>query len=61
LEDFPIADSLAGSRKAQSLDGDVEPKLVSIFETINQGARDTVDANGNTSFDRLIDLYWLKD
>jgi hypothetical protein len=47
MEDFPIADSLAGARKAQRLDCDIQPELVSLPETINYRARDTVDANGN--------------
>jgi len=47
MEDFPIADSLAGTCKAQRLDGNVQPELVSILETINYRARDAVDANGN--------------
>ena len=47
MEDFPIADSLAGTGKAQRLDGNIQPELVSILETINYRARDAVDANGN--------------
>ena len=35
MEDFPIAGSLAVTCKAQRLDGDIQPKLVSILETIN--------------------------
>jgi hypothetical protein len=52
MEDFPIADSLAGTGKAQRLDGNVQPELVSILETINYRARDPVDANGN-AIDRV--------
>src|SRR5258708_9070531 len=59
MEDFPIADSLAGTGKAQRLDGNVQPEFVSILETINYRARDAVDANGNAidgvRFDSLIE------
>src|SRR6266849_4246254 len=59
MEDFPIADSLAGTGKAQRLDGNIQPELVSIFETIDYRARDAVDANGNAidgvRFDSLIE------
>ena len=60
MEDFPIADSLAGAGKTQRLDGNVQPELVSIFETINYRARDAVDSNGNAidgmRFDSLIEV-----
>src|ERR1700722_13817802 len=59
MEDFPIAGPLAGTGKAQRLDGNVQPELVSIFETINYRARDAVYANGNAidgvRFDSLIE------
>ena len=58
MEDFAIADSLASTGKAQRLDGNVQPELVSIFETINYRTRDAVDTNGNAidggRFDSLI-------
>src|ERR1700722_12342799 len=58
MEDFAIADSLARTGKAQRLDGNTQPQLVSILETINYRARDAVDANGNAlnggRFDSLI-------
>src|ERR1700675_2656158 len=64
MEDFPIADSLAGTGKAQSLDGNVQPELVSILETINYRARDAIDANGNAidgmRFDSLIEGWNIK-
>jgi hypothetical protein len=52
MEDFPIADSFARTCEAQRFDGDIQTKLVSILETINYRARDTVDANGN-AIDRV--------
>src|ERR1019366_3599336 len=59
MEDFPIADSLAGTGEAQRLDSNVQSELVSILETINNRARDAVDANGNAidgmRFDSLIE------
>jgi hypothetical protein len=64
MEDFPIADSLAGTGKAQRLNGNVQPKLVSILETINYRARDPVDANGNAidwvHFDAMIESRNIK-
>ena len=40
MDDFPIAESVAGTDKAQRVDGDIEPELVSILETIDNRARD---------------------
>ena|ERR1700691_1451660 len=64
MENFPIADSLAGTGKAQRLDGNIQPELVSILETINYRARDAVNANGNTidgvRFDSLIEGRSIK-
>src|SRR5579863_4483583 len=64
MEDFPIADSLAGTGQAQRLDSNVEAKLVSILETINYRARDAVDANCNAidgmGFDSLIESQGIK-
>jgi hypothetical protein len=64
MEDFPIADSLAGTGKAQRFNGNIQPELVSILETINYRARDAVDANGNAingvRFDSLIEGRWIK-
>jgi len=59
LKDFPIADSLADSCKAQRLDGYVQPEPVSILEAIDQAARGTVDSNGNT-IDRVQFDSWPK-
>src|SRR6266403_344150 len=47
MENLPIANLLARARKAQRFDGDIQTEFVSILETINYRARDTIDANGN--------------
>jgi hypothetical protein len=58
-EDLSVADSLSFACKAQRFDGDIQSQLVSIFETVNQCSRDTIDANGSVidpvHFDSLIE------
>jgi hypothetical protein len=60
MEDFPIADSVAGTRKAQRFEGHVQNDLVAVLETVDQCARDTIDANRNF-IDRMhLDTFGRK-
>jgi len=56
-EVFPVADTLAGARKALRFDGAIKPAIASILKRIDFAARDTSLKIGNI---KTIDLYWRR-
>ncbi len=41
---FPVADSFSLPCETQRLDGDIQPEFVSVFEAVNERARDAIDS-----------------